>query len=57
MKRKSEQDKKDLWPDIWFGPVNLWVLPPAEFFYRSQNDLNSYQPRNEKHNVPLVKQS
>jgi len=22
------------WPDMVFGPVNLWCLPPASFFYR-----------------------
>jgi len=25
------------WPDLMFGPVNLWTLPPASFFYRKLN--------------------
>lgn len=23
------------WPDLIFGPVNLWSLPSAGFFYRN----------------------
>jgi len=26
--------RKINWPDLVFGPVNLWSLPPASFFYR-----------------------
>jgi hypothetical protein len=25
-----------IWPDMVFGPVNLWCLPPADFFYRKR---------------------
>ena len=25
------------WPDIHFGPVNLWALPPASYFYREKS--------------------
>ncbi len=27
--------RKMYWPDMVFGPVNLWSLPPALFFYRN----------------------
>jgi len=27
-------NRKIYWPDLVFGPVNLWSLPPASFFYR-----------------------
>jgi len=26
--------RKISWPELMFGPVNLWTLPPASFFYR-----------------------
>jgi len=26
--------RKISWPDFMFGPVNLWTLPAASFFYR-----------------------
>ena len=26
--------RKISWPDLMFGPVNLWTLPSADFFYR-----------------------
>ena len=29
-----KRNRKIIWPDLMFGPVNLWVLPPADFFYR-----------------------
>jgi len=29
--------RKINWPDLVFGPVNLWSLPPADFFYRKLN--------------------
>ena len=28
----------DWWPDLHFGPVNLWTLVPAEMFYASQEE-------------------
>ena len=30
----SHKKPKLNWPDLVFGPVNLWSLPPASFFYR-----------------------
>ena len=29
------------WPDIHFGPVNLWVLPSASYFYRDKTESKS----------------
>lgn len=26
------------WPDLTFGPINLWSLPPANWFYRGQQE-------------------
>ena len=26
--------RKISWPELMFGPVNLWTLPAADFFYR-----------------------
>jgi hypothetical protein len=31
---KKDRHRKINWPDLMFGPVNLWTLPPASFFYR-----------------------
>jgi len=31
---KTSRNRKISWPDLMFGPVNLWTLPPADFFYR-----------------------
>ncbi len=31
---KTRKNIKINWPDLVFGPVNLWSLPSAEFFYR-----------------------
>jgi len=25
--------ENELWPDIYFGPVNLWVVVPAHKWY------------------------
>jgi len=33
--------RKISWPDLMFGPVNLWTLPPASFFYRKLK-INSH---------------
>jgi len=33
-KRARKITGKINWPDLVFGPVNLWSLPPASFFYR-----------------------
>jgi len=27
-----------MWPDISFGPVNLWILPQAWWFYLSEEE-------------------
>jgi hypothetical protein len=32
-KNAIEQTRKLNWPDLMFGPVNLWCLPSAAFFY------------------------
>jgi len=39
-KRARKITGKINWPDLVFGPVNLWSLPPASFFYR---ELDSKQ--------------
>jgi hypothetical protein len=33
--------RKINWPDLMFGPVNLWSLPPAWFFYKKEKRANS----------------
>ena len=29
------------WPDLTFGPVNLYSLPPAWFFYMSREEKSA----------------
>lgn len=29
------------WPDLTFPPINLWSLPPANWFYRGQQKRDS----------------
>lgn len=28
------------WPELTFGPVNLWSLPPADWFYMTTQQKN-----------------
>lgn len=28
----------DWWSDLYFGPVNLWTVVPAEMYYASQEE-------------------
>lgn len=30
--------KKDLWPALYFGPVNLWTIVSAVMFYSSREE-------------------
>ena len=32
--KKIINQRKINWPDLVFGPVNLWTLPSASFFYK-----------------------
>lgn len=36
------------WPDLKLPPINLYVLPSAEYFYRlrKEKDLESYRGTN-----------
>lgn len=36
--KRIDSIQKINWPDMVFGPVNLWCLPPASFFYRKRSD-------------------
>jgi hypothetical protein len=29
---------KPIWPALTFGPVNLWTLPPAWWFYMTSEE-------------------
>lgn len=31
------------WPEFRFGPINLWVLPSADWFYRERK-LRTQEP-------------
>ena len=33
-----DRTRKINWPDLVFGPVNVWSLPPASFFYRKLDE-------------------
>lgn len=41
-KTANMNTNKIFWPDIRFGPVSLWSLPPAWWFYSSKEEKEEF---------------